>query len=80
MPIQKDKSQYTTVRIAPTVYASINLILPALKEYDRNWNLSRILNVAVMDWIDNFDQLSDKAIQKQFDKYEELKTGHGTLR
>lgn len=70
------KGQYTTLRIAPSIYARVNKLVTENQERNRKWSVSAFVNVALLDWIEKFHELNDKKIDTLLEKYEELKTGH----
>lgn len=76
------KGQYTTLRIAPSIYATVKrLALEAAELTDnRAWCASTFLNVCLLDWIEKFPGLNEKALDALYDKYEKLKAGSGNLK
>jgi hypothetical protein len=76
----KGKSQYTTLRIAPSIYTTMNQIVTELQVKNRKWSVSALVNVALLDWIGTIHQLNEKAIEGLYEKYESLKVGQGNLK
>jgi len=74
------KGQYTTLRIAPIIYAKMNKLVAENQERNRKWSVSAFVNVALLDWIEKFHELNDKTIDTLLEKYEELKAGGGLLK
>lgn len=70
--------KYCTMRIAPSVRANLKRISENLKKHNNlQWSESRVVNLALIDWIQTLAKLNDAEIERLFDSYEELKTGHG---
>jgi hypothetical protein len=73
------RGQYTTLRIAPSIYAQMNRLVADASLRNRKWSVSAFVNIALLDWIEKFHELNDKTVDGLFKKYEDLKTGHGGL-
>jgi hypothetical protein len=70
------KGQYTTLRIAPIIYARINKLVTQVQERNRKYSVSAFINAALLDALEKFPQLNEKTVDEWYQKYEELKTGH----
>ena len=77
----KGKSQYTSLRIAPSIYSEMNKLVCELQETDsRKWSVSRFVNVALSHWLKQFPQFNKTRIAELFEEYEELRAGNGNLK
>jgi hypothetical protein len=71
------KGQYTTLRIAPSIYAKVNEMVAKWQNlYNRKWSVSSYVNVSLLDSTEKYPDLNEEAIAALLEKYEELKTGY----
>lgn len=64
------------MRIAPSVREDILAVVTTLKTYNQQWSESRFVNIAMRDWVDKISRLNDTEIERLFESFEELKSGH----
>lgn len=77
---KKNGSQYCTLHIAPSVRETVQLLRDELKKRNKQWSESRIVNLALIEWVHMIGRLNDTEVDRLFETYEELKTGHGYLK
>lgn len=76
------KGQYTTLRIAPSIYQAVKRLALEAAELtgNRAWCASTFLNVCLLDWIEKFPGLNVKKLNALYEEYENLKAGKGNLK
>ena len=79
--MDKCNKQYTTYRIAPSLRESVLELVSKLKAKNRRWSESRLVNIALLEWLPDFRKLNDSEIDRLFCLYDStLKAGHGKLK
>lgn len=63
-----------TVRFIPEVYDGIQGIVPHLKTFDRQWSFGKLVNVAIMDFLTRFPQMTQRDLTRLANDYEALRT------
>lgn len=71
---------YTTIRVAPSIQSELRKLNIHLKTLNPQWSVSRLINLACLEFLTSISQKNDKEIEGLFDKYEQLKVGQGKLR
>lgn len=60
------------MRIAPSVRENLIMLEAELKKLNRRWSESRIVNLALIEWIKMLSKLNDEEIDRLFESYEGL--------
>lgn len=74
------RDEYTSVRLSPSIQSELRVVVSELKKSNRSWSMSRILNLACMEFLSSIAQKNVKELDGLFDKYESLKIGSNKLR
>jgi hypothetical protein len=64
---------YTSVWLSEEAKNGIQDILPSLKRKSRGWNASRIINVAIFEFVRTIETRSEEDFQELFERYEKAK-------
>lgn len=64
------KSQLCFI-ITPAAYSELNELVRHLKDRDKQWNNSAVLNVLIRQSKANFEKLSDKKLKALLEQYAE---------
>lgn len=59
----------TSVRILPTVYARVLTAVATLKQSHRDWGIGRIVNIALIRFLDDLQRMSPEQVEHTYQKY-----------
>jgi hypothetical protein len=73
MPRIINSDKYTTVMILPNIQSELRRVNTELKKTRKGWSVTKLFNLACLEFLTRIGQMNDKAIEDLFDKYEHLK-------
>lgn len=62
---------YMSLRILESNYMRINDILHELKRKNKKWNISKLVNLALFDFLKRLPNMKDTELEKLFKLYED---------
>jgi hypothetical protein len=73
LKIKKEYQPYTSIWLTEEARNGIQDILPVLKRKSRAWNSSRIINVAIFEFLRTLETRSDEDLEDLSTQYNEAK-------
>jgi len=65
----------TTNRIAPSIQSELRKVTTELREkYSKSWSSTKLINLALLEFLENFRINNEKEVNQLLEKYKHLQT------